>query len=76
MTPDLIPPPMDGPAAGWITVRLPSERSAEVNRLLATNGIFATELEAGNDLESVFLALTTAAPTANPAGPPAGWGVG
>jgi ABC-2 type transport system ATP-binding protein len=74
MTPDLIPPPMDGPAAGWITVRLPSERSGEVNRLLATNGIFATELQAGNDLEAVFLALTTAAPTARPAGPPAGWG--
>src|SRR3954452_1381126 len=39
LTPELIPPPMDGPAAGWITVRLPSERSAEVNRLLSGNGI-------------------------------------
>src|SRR4051812_5048836 len=44
LTRDLIPPPMDGPAAGWITIRLSSERSGEVNHLLATNGIFATEL--------------------------------
>lgn len=74
LTPDLVPPPPDGPAAGWITLRLPTERSGEVNRLLATNGIYATELEAGNDLESVFLSLTTASSDARPSGPPVGWG--
>jgi ABC-2 type transport system ATP-binding protein len=74
LTTNLIPPPPEGPAAGWITVRLPNAQSGEVNRLLATNGIFATELEAGSDLEAVFLSLTSAPSAARPAGPPAGWG--
>ncbi len=45
-------------AAGWITVRLSTSRAAEVNRALAEGGIHAARLEAGSDLEDLFLALT------------------
>ncbi len=57
--------------AGRITLQLSAERASEVNRLLATAGIFASGLEAGSDLETLFLQLTgsTAADgTFNPAG--------
>jgi hypothetical protein len=47
----------DGPA-GWIAVRIPASRAAEVNRTLAEVGIYAARLEAGSDLEDLFLALT------------------
>jgi ABC-2 type transport system ATP-binding protein len=43
---------------GWLSVRLEPERAAEVNRALATAGIFASGLETGSDLESLFLSLT------------------
>jgi ABC-2 type transport system ATP-binding protein len=46
------------PAAGWITVRVSTGRAAEVNRALAEAGIYAAGLEAGSDLEELFLALT------------------
>jgi ABC-2 type transport system ATP-binding protein len=75
LTPDMVAPPHDGPAAGWITLKLSVDRSGEVNRLLADNGVYATALEAGNDLESVFLTLTSsAAPAPGIVGPPPGWG--
>jgi hypothetical protein len=45
-------------AEGWLTVATAPERAAEVNRALATAGIYASGLETGNDLESLFLALT------------------
>ncbi len=57
--------------AGRITLQLSAERASEVNRLLASAGIFASGLEAGSDLETLFLQLTgsTAADgTFNPAG--------
>ena len=75
LTPELRPD-FEGPAAGWIDVRIKGERAGEVNRLLAESGIYATGLEAANDLESVFLSLTAAAPPpqTNPLGPPPGWG--
>lgn len=78
LSPELTPPSPGGPGGGWITVRLGSERASDVNRLLAQNGIFASGLQAVNDLEQVFLSLT--APTAAPpagmaAGPPPGWGI-
>jgi ABC-2 type transport system ATP-binding protein len=44
--------------AGWITTRLPASRASEVNRALAEGGIFAARLEAGSDLEELFLSLT------------------
>ncbi len=46
---------------GWITVRVAPSRSGEVNRALAAAGIYATGLESGSDLESLFLSLTGSA---------------
>lgn len=47
-----------GPQEGWFTVALEPSRSAEVNRALGEAGIYATGLEAGNDLEALFMELT------------------
>ncbi|MFI5226877.1 MAG: ATP-binding cassette domain-containing protein [Candidatus Limnocylindrales bacterium] len=43
----------------WLVVRLGRERAMEVNRTLAEAGIYASGLETGSDLESLFLELTT-----------------
>ena len=43
---------------GWLSVKVEPERAAEVNRALATAGIYASGLETGSDLESLFLSLT------------------
>ena len=43
---------------GWLTVRIETNRAAEVNRALVQAGIYASGLEAGSDLESLFLELT------------------
>lgn len=43
---------------GWLSVHVEPDRAAEVNRALATAGIFASGLETGSDLESLFLSLT------------------
>jgi len=43
---------------GWIRLRISPERTGEVNRALATAGIWATGLEGGSDLEELFLQLT------------------
>ena len=43
---------------GWLTVQIPQDRAAEINRTLGQAGIYASGLEAGNDLEELFLALT------------------
>ncbi len=43
---------------GWLSVRIGPERAAEVNRLLASAGVYASGLETGSDLESLFLELT------------------
>jgi len=55
-----------GPAteAGWLEVPIEPSRAAEVNRTLATAGIYASGLDSGSDLESLFLELTSAAPAA------------
>jgi ABC-type multidrug transport system ATPase subunit len=44
---------------GWITVRASPTHASEVNRVLAQGGIYAGALETGNDLEAIFLSLTT-----------------
>jgi len=78
LTRDVAPPPVGGPGGGWITVRVGAERASEVNRLLAQNGIYASGIEAINDLEQVFLALTSSSGPATlgaVAGPPPGWAV-
>jgi ABC-type multidrug transport system ATPase subunit len=61
-----------GPASetGWLVVPIEPSRAAEVNRALATAGIFASGLESGSDLESLFLDLTSAAPPPQSAGGP------
>jgi ABC-2 type transport system ATP-binding protein len=59
---------IDYPAIAWLTARLPAERAAEVNRVLAEAGIFASGLESGSDLESVFLELTQANQATSPPG--------
>jgi ABC-2 type transport system ATP-binding protein len=43
---------------GWLTVRIPQERAAEVTRALADAGIYLSGLDTGSDLESIFLELT------------------
>jgi ABC-2 type transport system ATP-binding protein len=56
---------------GWISVQITPERTAEVNRVLAEAGIFASGLGSGNDLEELFLTLTEDT-TADPDGKFAG----
>ena len=53
---------------GWLSVRVDPGRAAEVNRALATAGIFASGLETGSDLESLFLSLTGGAQEASSEG--------
>lgn len=53
---DGVEPSTDDP--GWLTVRVAANRAADVNRALADAGIFADRLEAGSDLEDLFLSLT------------------
>jgi ABC-2 type transport system ATP-binding protein len=47
-----------GEQAGWFTVGVSPDRSAEINRALVEAGVYASGLESGSDLESVFLELT------------------
>jgi len=67
--------PRDGQGEGWLVVAVGAERAADVNRLLASAGIWASVLEPSSDLESIFLSLTTAAPVPGAPHPPAGWGM-
>ena len=43
---------------GWLSLRATGHRAADVNRALATAGIYASGLDDGSDLESLFLELT------------------
>jgi ABC-2 type transport system ATP-binding protein len=43
---------------GWLRVSIATDRTVDVNRTLAEAGIYASALEAGSDLESLFLELT------------------
>jgi ABC-2 type transport system ATP-binding protein len=54
---DAITPVME-PDGTWLAIRFEPTRSAEINRALATAGIYASRVEAGTDLESLFLELT------------------
>ena len=51
--------------AGWLSIRIDPERASDVNRALAMAGVYASGLETGSDLESLFLALTAGAPSAS-----------
>jgi ABC-2 type transport system ATP-binding protein len=48
----------DGPEPGWLTVKVDPNRAAELNRALAGAGVFASRIEGGATLESLFLGLT------------------
>jgi ABC-type multidrug transport system ATPase subunit len=48
----------DDGADGWLSVRIPPDRASEVSRALAAAEIYPSGLEAGNDLEELFLQLT------------------
>jgi ABC-2 type transport system ATP-binding protein len=53
---------------GWLTVQIPQDRSSEINRALSQSGIYASGLEAGNDLEELFLSLTRSEDGSDPDG--------
>ena len=67
--------PAETPGSAWIDVRIRPDRAAEVNRALAVAGIYASEISAGSDLESIFLSLTATRPAEPmPQAPAPGWG--
>ncbi len=49
----------------WLSVRIEPERAAEVNRALAAGGIYASGIETGSGLESLFLELTAGEASTN-----------
>lgn len=61
-------PGMVVPPGGWcLLVRAPTERAAELNQLLASHGIYASEVRRREaSLEQFFLALTGAQPMSPP----------
>jgi ABC-type multidrug transport system ATPase subunit len=60
-----------GEQAGWFTVHIVPGRAAELNKALADAGIFASGLEPGSDLETLFLEITGAgSPVMAPPVPP------
>jgi ABC-2 type transport system ATP-binding protein len=48
----------NGRGPGWLTVAAPPDQAGGLNRTLVTAGIDVTGLEAGSDLEDLFLSLT------------------
>ena len=54
-----VEPHRAGEGDPWLAVHLEPGRAAEVNRVLAETGIFASGLESGTDLELLFLELTS-----------------
>ena len=65
--------PAESLGLSWIDVRIAPSRAAEVNATLAAAGIYASGVESGSDLESIFLSLTATAPESTAAAS-AGWG--
>ena len=61
-----VPRRAETPGLSWIDIHIQPGRAAEVNYTLAAAGIYASAIESGSDLESVFLSLTAtgAAPSA------------
>ena len=67
------------PQMAWLVARVAADKAADVNRALADAGIYASGLEGGSDLESLFLQLTAPPPPPpNQAGPAVipGWNSG
>jgi len=70
-----VPRPAETPGLSWIDVRIAPSRAAEVNATLAGAGVYASAIESGSDLESIFLSLTATATAPSAVGAPAaGWG--
>src|SRR6185436_3138365 len=69
--------PVPTAGEGWLTVSIDPARGAEVNRALVERGIYASRLEAGTTLATLFLDLTAepSAPTSQAPGapPPVTW---
>lgn len=51
-------PVTPGATNGWLSVHVEPDRAADVNRALVGAGIYASGLETGSDLETLFLSLT------------------
>ncbi len=51
-----------GPEVGWVDVRIDPARAAELNRALASTGVFASRIEVGTTLEALFLDVTGTMP--------------
>ena len=60
--------PEADPDAVWLSVPAALNRAAEINRVLASGGIYASGLESGSDLEMLFLELTGGEPVAGSEG--------
>ena len=54
--------------AGWLAVRSAPDGGEQVNRTLADNGVYASELHVGSDLEELFLTLTSGSAHVDPDG--------
>jgi ABC-2 type transport system ATP-binding protein len=63
---------VDDPSVAMLSARLPAARAAEVNKALGQAGIWASGLEAGGDLEPLFLQLTQGDASPGPDVPPPG----
>jgi hypothetical protein len=59
-----VPPSALAAEPGWIAVHTTSDRTAEITQTLGLGGIWAIGIEAGNDLEMLFLELTGGLPAA------------
>jgi len=68
--------PEADPDAVWLSIPAAPNRAAEVNRLLASGGIYASGLESGSDLEKLFLELTGGEPVPGSEGTFQGIGTG
>jgi ABC-2 type transport system ATP-binding protein len=81
-TGDAAPAEADRPDEAWLAVHAAGDRAATLNRALAEAGIYASGIETGSDLETLFLELTKdsntpgAAARADGSTPvlPSGWG--
>ncbi len=65
--------PAETPGLSWLDVRIDPTRASEVNYSLAAAGIYASAIESGSDLESIFLSLTATSPAAATTAD-SGWG--
>ena len=60
--PGSVAPEVAGVDPGWLSVRFDPSRAAALNRALAGAGIYASRVEAGTNLEALFLELTGSRP--------------